>query len=385
MEKMDKTYVLRTYARDYTHFIKGKGSKLFDADGKDFIDFTSGIGVTSLGHGNKHIAKVISKQAKKLLHTSNLFLIAPQAKLAKKISELAGYELGVFFANSGAEANEGAIKLARKYGNKHGKNHIITLKNSFHGRTLATLKATGQDDFHDASFSPFVEGFSFVNDLDALMQKADNKTAAFMIELVQGEGGVNALDKAKVQEVADFCKEKDILLIVDEVQTGVFRTGKFLASQYYGIEPDIITLAKGLGGGVPIGAVLTKHKDIFKAGEHGSTFGGGFLVTQTALKVLERLQKLQKQKCLQQNIKYFDKKLNSLVKRFPHLFEKTKGLGLMRGVKCKEDAKLLVQKAHKKRVLVLKAGLNTMRFLPPLNITKKEIDEGFKRLEKAFS
>ncbi len=383
-KELDKEYVLQTYDKNYTRFVSGKSATLVDGYGNGYIDFTSGIGVVSVGHGNKRLADVISQQAKNILHISNLYVIEPQVLLAKKISELSGMELGVFFANSGAEANEGAIKLARKWGNKKGKNHIITLKNSFHGRTLATLKATGQESFHTSDFKPFIDGFSFVENIDEMMQRVDGDVLAVMIELIQGEGGVNALDKLKVKKLEEICKKNDVLLIVDEVQTGVFRTGEFLCSQVYDIKPDIITLAKGLGGGVPIGAVLTRHKDIFSYGDHGSTFGGNFLVTRSALEVLGILEEMKKDEDLDKNIAYFKKKLKELVLKFPKLFSKVKGEGLMLGLECEVEVKELIKKAHKHGVLVLKAGLNTMRFLPPLNISHKEIDEGFKRLKEAF-
>lgn len=385
---LDESYVLKTYPRNYVNFTYGKNATLYDEKGNDFIDFTSGIGVVSVGHGNSKVAKAIYKQAKKITHISNLFLIKPQALLARKISKLAKYDLGVFFANSGAEANEGAIKLARKYGNK-GENKrykIITLQNSFHGRTLATIKATGQKEFQKEDFAPYPDGFEFGKDIDEVMTMVDDKTIAVMIELIQGEGGVKPLDKSKVQELSKFLKKRDVLLIVDEVQTGVYRSGKFLASKAYKIKPDITTLAKGLGGGVPIGAVLSKRKDIFSIGDHGSTFGGTYLVCEAALKVLNILQKYQKSGQLDTNIDYFNKKLNTLVEDFPNLFKYTKGLGLMQGVSCNDDINVsdLIQKAFESGVLVLKAGQNTMRFLPPLTITKKEIDRGFERLEKAF-
>ncbi len=381
----NENYLLKTYAKKQSLFTHGKNATLFSSDEEEYIDFTSGIGVVSVGHGNKRLSRALSEQSEKLLHLSNLYLNPLQASLAKKISALAGFDLGVFFANSGAEANEGAIKLARKYGNKAKKRYkIITLENSFHGRTLSTLKATGQESFHAQDFAPFVDGFCFVKDIDAMIKACDERTVAYMIELVQGEGGVNPLSKEKVQELARFCAKHDILLIVDEVQTGVFRTGEFLCSQVYGIEPDIITLAKGLGGGVPIGAVLTKHKDIFSPGDHGSTFGGGFLVSCAGLEVLDILEDLQKSGALDESIEYFHRKLKELASEF-EFFQSIQGVGLMQGIKCSSSIEVgdLVNKAHENKLLVLKAGLNTLRFLPPLSITKEEIDEGFKRLRKA--
>lgn len=385
---LDKKYVLNTYPRNYVNFTHGKNATVFSDDGKDYIDFTSGIGVVSVGHGNERVANVLYEQAKKISHISNLYLIAPQALLAEKISQLSGFDLGIFFANSGAEANEGAIKLARKYGMQGDKKRykIITLENSFHGRTLATVKATGQSDFHKDDFAPYPDGFSFGRDIDEVIQMVDDETIAIMIELVQGEGGVMPLDIQKVKQLSEFCKQNDVLLIVDEVQTGVFRSGEFLATNVYGITPDIITLAKGLGGGVPIGAVLTTKKSAFEVGDHGSTFGGTFLVTKVALEVLDILQNYKSSQQLNKTIEYFNKKLNYLLSKFPNLFSKKAGIGLMQGLRCNDDIDVgnLIQKAFDERVLVLKAGHNTMRFLPPLSIDINEIDEGFKRLEKAL-
>ncbi len=389
LEKIDKKYVLNTYARNYVNFKKGINATLFDENKKDYIDFTSGIGVVSVGHGNKKVAKKIYKQVSNITHISNLYAIEPQALLAKKISKLSKMNMGVFFANSGAEANEGAIKIARKYGQtkfKEKKYKIITLESSFHGRTISTLKATGQKTMHQDSFAPYPDGFSYVSTIQDIYKNIDKQTVGVMIELIQGEGGVQALDKKEVQNLAKYLKEKGLLLIVDEVQTGIYRSGEFLCSNLYKIEPDIITLAKGLGGGVPIGAVLTKHKDILNAGDHGSTFGGNYLVTSTALKVLDILKKHKKEKKLKNTIKYFNSKLDEIYKKNQNIFIKNTGLGLMKGLRVKdnETLSLIISKAFEEGVLVLKAGKNTLRFLPCLTISKKEIDKGFKRLDKAL-
>lgn len=388
-KEMDKKYVLNTYPRNYINFKKGKSATLFDDSGRDYIDFTSGIGVTSVGHGNARLANAIADQASSLIHTSNLFLIEPQAKLAKKIAELYGKDVGTFFANSGAEANEGAIKIARKYGEKMFKNkryRVITLEHSFHGRTITTVKATGQKSFHKPDFSPYPDGFSYEPNIEALYNAIDDETVAVMIELVQGEGGVQPFAKKEVQKLAMFLKEQKILLIVDEVQTGVYRTGDFLATNLYGIEPDIITLAKGLAGGVPIGAVLTTHKKLFQVGDHGSTFGGNFLSSRAGLEVLDILESYKNSGELDEIFAYFKSKLKEFVLDFTNMFTETVGVGLMRGLRCLEsvDLALLVESAFKEGVLVLKSGRNTLRFLPPLTITKNEIDEGFKRLKNAF-
>lgn len=389
-KEMDKEYVLNTYPRNYVNFKQGKNATLFDDKGKDYIDFTSGIGVTSVGHGNARLASAISEQANNLIHTSNLFLIEPQAKLAKKIAELYGQDVGTFFANSGAEANEGAIKLARKYGEKKFENKrykIITLEHSFHGRTITTVKATGQKSFHKPDFSPYPDGFSYDKNINEIYNSIDNETVAVMIELVQGEGGVAPFAKEEIQKLSAFLKEQEILLIVDEVQTGIYRSGEFLATNLYDIKPDIITLAKGLAGGVPIGAVVTTHKDLFEVGDHGSTFGGNFLSTRAGLEVLDILESYKNSGELDEAFIYFETKLKEFSSEFPKMFKEVVGLGLMRGLRCFDvvDLVALIDSAFNEGILVLKSGRNTLRFLPPLTITKAEIDEGFKRLKNAYN
>jgi len=389
LEKIDKNYVLQTYARNYVNFTKGKNATLFDENKKDYIDFTSGIGVVSVGHGNKKVADAIYKQVRNITHISNLFAIEPQALLAQKINKLAGYDVGVFFSNSGAEANEGAIKIARKYGRtkfEKKRYKIITLEHSFHGRTIATVKATGQAKFHSDFFAPYPDGFVFVPTLQDVYTAIDDETTAVMLELIQGEGGVSPFDKEEIQKLASYLHAKDILLIVDEVQTGVFRSGEFLTSKLYDIEPDIVTLAKGLGGGVPLGAILTKHKDLLVAGDHGSTFGGNYLVTRASITVLEILEKLKKDGDLDKTIVYFNKNLKTLAKKHKDKMEYVTGIGLMKGIKIIDDETLgkIVSQSFKEGVLVLKSGRSTLRFLPPLTITKKEINIGFERLENAI-
>jgi acetylornithine aminotransferase len=390
LEEQDKQYVLQTYARDYTNFVKGVGSTLYDENGKDYIDFASGIGVNSVGHGNAVLTSALCEQAKNIIHISNLQVIEPQAKLAQKIVELSGYDMGIFFANSGAEANEGAIKIARKYGetkfdNKRYK--VITLEHSFHGRTITTVKATGQESFHTPNFSPYPDGFSYEKSVADVYNAIDDETVAVLIELVQGEGGVQPFEKEEIQKLASHLKSKDILLIVDEVQTGVYRTGEFLASNLYEIEPDIITLAKGLGGGVPIGAVMTKHKEILSAGDHGSTFGGNYLSSAAGLAVLEVLKPMYDDGLIDETLLYFSEKLKVIVSNYQNLFEKEVGLGLMRGLRAKsaEVQGNIIKKSMSEGLVVLKAGRNTVRFLPSITITKSEIDEGFNRFEKVLN
>ncbi len=389
LKDLERKYILPTYGRNYTNFVSGKNAVLKDDTGKEFIDFTSGIGVVSVGHANEKVAQAICTQVNNITHISNLYVIEPQVKCAERIVKQSGYDMQCFFANSGAEANEGAIKIARKYGEKDGeikRYKIITLDKSFHGRTITALKATGQEAMHNY-FGPFPDGFTYAADLDAIEGMLDDHTVAVMIELVQGEGGVQPLDKQKVQALAKLLKQKDILLMVDEVQTGVYRTGEFLASNLYEIEPDVITLAKGLGGGVPIGVVMTSLKDILSAGEHGSTFGGNYLSTASANAVLDILEEEKNSGELDRIFIKFEQYLEELFNKYQNLFTKSVGFGLMRGLRVKDADTLasIIVSAHEKGVLVLKAGRNTLRFLPPLTISDEEMIEGFKRLDEALS
>ncbi len=386
---LDKKYVLPTYARADVEFVSGDNAKLYDANGKRYIDFASGIAVCSVGHANKRVNDAICNQLSKLTHTSNLYYIAPQAKAAQKIVEASGYDMKCFFGNSGAEANEGAIKIARKFGEKEGelkRYKVITLQHSFHGRTITTVKATGQAYMHNY-FGPYPDGFVYADDINHVESLVDDHTCAVMIELVQGEGGVQPLDREAVQKLAKFLKSKNVLLIIDEVQTGVYRTGKFLASNYYDIEPDIVTLAKGLGGGVPIGVVMTTHKDVFSAGDHGSTFGGNFLSTTAACEVMDILDEMYDEGTLQKSIDYFDNSLEKFYSAHRDIFTSKVGIGMMCGLRVKDGDTLakIILNAREEGVIVLRAGRDTLRFLPALTITKEEIDEGFEALNRTLS
>ncbi|QFR43436.1 aspartate aminotransferase family protein [Sulfurimonas sp. CVO] len=386
---LDKKYVLPTYARADVEFVSGDNARLVDANGKKYIDFASGIAVVSVGHANKRVNDAICKQLSNITHTSNLYYIAPQARAAQKIVEASGYDMKCFFGNSGAEANEGAIKIARKFGEKDGeikRYKVITLQHSFHGRTITTVKATGQAYMHNY-FGPYPDGFVYAENIEHVESLVDAHTCAVMIELVQGEGGVQPLDKEAVQKLAKFLKSKDVLLIVDEVQTGVYRTGKFLASNYYDIEPDVVTLAKGLGGGVPIGVVMTTLKDIFSAGDHGSTFGGNFLSTAAACEVVDILNEMNESGELQKNIEYFDSELEKFYNAHKDIFTSKVGIGMMCGLRVKDGETLakIISNAREEGVIVLRAGKDTLRLLPALTITKKEVDEGFKSLNSAVT
>jgi acetylornithine aminotransferase len=384
---LDQNYVMHTYARRPLAFVKGRGAVLSEQGGREYIDFTSGIGVVSVGHGHPKLTEAIAKQAGTLIHTSNLYLIEPQARLAKELVHLSGLDARCFFANSGAEANEGAIKIARRYGKENGlpkRYKIITLAHSFHGRTITALKATGQEQMHNY-FGPYPDGFVYAKDLEQIESLIDNHTVAVMIELVQGEGGVTPLDREQVQKLAQMLRRKDILLIIDEVQTGIYRTGELLACDLYDIRPDIITLAKGLAGGVPIGAIMTTHKNILQPGDHGSTFGGNFLSSEAALAVLEILKSYHESGELAEAVTYFKDRSEAIAGRFENLFEGETGLGLMRALIAKDETiqQRVIDAAHEAGLLILKSGRCRVRMLPPVTISKAEIDEGFSRLENA--
>jgi acetylornithine aminotransferase len=389
LKELNAQYVLPTYARQDISFVKGDNATLTDSEGREYIDFTSGIAVVSVGHANARLSQALCDQIHKIIHISNLYLIEPQAQAAEAIVKASGYDMQCFFGNSGAEANEGAIKIARKYGEVDGqakRYKIITLEHSFHGRTITTVKATGQESMHNY-FGPFPDGFVYAKNIDEIEGLLDDHTVAVMIELVQGEGGVQPLDREKVQALAKLLKSRNVLLIVDEVQTGIYRTGEFLASNLYDIEPDIISMAKGLGGGVPIGVVMTSLKGTLKAGDHGSTFGGNYLSSTAAKTVIEILNEYKESGALDEALIYFEKGVKALHGNFPDLFLESVGFGMIRGLRVRDADTLatIITRAREEGVMVLKAGKNTLRLLPPLTITKGEMDEGFSRLNRALA
>ena len=379
-------YIMHTYGRFPVAIDHGEGATLYDPEGNAYIDFTSGIGVTDLGYGNAVWADAIAAQAKKLGHVSNLFYTEPAARLAEILCKRTG-ESCVFFANGGGEANEGMIKLARKYSfDKYGKGRatIITLNNSFHGRTITTLMATGQEVFHNYFF-PFTEGFRYAdaNDLDSLEDAAGSDVCAVMMELVQGEGGVLPLDKAYVQAVAKLCAERDWLLLVDEVQTGVGRTGSLFAFQQYGVLPDVVSFAKGIAGGLPMSGILASEKcrNVLGPGMHATTFGANPVCAAAGLVVQETLSDDFLQEVTAKG-EYLRGAIEAL--DLP-CFGKTRGLGLMIGIEVKEGYtnKEIAGKLIENGLLVLTAGPG-MRLLPPLVISKEEMDQGVAIMKKVL-
>ena len=382
--KRDNEYVLHTYNRNPIALEKGHGLYAEGPEGQKYLDFTSGIGVNSLGYCDMTWAEAVSEQAHKLQHTSNLYYTAPCGKLAKKLCKRTGMSK-VFFGNSGAEANEGAIKAARKYSfDKYGADryNVITLVNSFHGRTIATLTATGQEVFHNY-FGPFNEGFLYApaGDMEALQELVDRNTCAVMLELIQGEGGVNILDPEYVKELVKYCNDNDILVIVDEVQTGVGRTGKLFAHQNYGILPDLMTVAKGLGGGLPIGVCMCgeKLKDVMSPSTHGTTFGANPVVCAGANYVLDTVANDEFLAEVEKKGQYFEDKLTKI-----DGVKSVRRMGLMIGIELeKGDAHDIAIKCVENGLLIITAK-DLLRMLPPLIIDYNEIDEAINILEKTI-
>lgn len=379
----DMNYVAHTYGRFPLALVRGKGARCWDADGKAYIDMTSGIGVNALGFCDVEWANAVHAQLLTLQHTSNLYYTLPCGEIAEMLCTRTGMR-SVFFANSGAESNEGAIKCARKYGHLHhgpGCHNIVTLSQSFHGRTVTTLAATGQDAFHH-QFDPFTDGFSYAppNDLDGTLALIDANTCAVMIELVQGEGGVLPLDQAYVTNLAAYCRAHDVLLIVDEVQTGIGRTGTLFAFERYGLIPDIVTCAKGLGGGLPIGAVLFGEKcaDVLQPGEHATTFGGNPAICAGVKVVLNRINDAFLDE-VEQKGAYIREKLAALT-----CVESVSGLGLMIGATLSGiTAREAALRGIECGVLLLTAK-DRLRLLPPLTITWEEINEAFSKIEQVL-
>ncbi|MCD8086000.1 MAG: acetylornithine/succinylornithine family transaminase [Clostridiales bacterium] len=388
LKALDHQYTMQTYGRFDVALDHGQGATLYDLEGQPYVDFASGIGVASLGYGHPAWVKAVEEQAKKLAHASNLFYTEPYARLAEKLCLRSGMS-AAFFANGGAEANEGIIKLARKYSfDKYGQGRatIITLHNSFHGRTITTLQATGQDVFHNYFF-PFTEGFRYAGtpDMAGVQAQDGDDVCAVMIELIQGEGGVLPLDKGFVQELADWCAQRDYLLLVDEVQTGIGRTGSLFCFQQYGILPDACTFAKGIAGGLPMAGVLANEKcrSVLTPGTHATTFGGNPVAAAAALAVLDTLDD-----DMMAQINAKGQYLMDTVRSWnAPCVDTVRGMGLMVGIVLKDgvDRSALVSAIYDRHVLVLTAGPKTIRLLPPLVITKEEMDAGLAVLRDVLS
>ena len=382
-------YLMQTYARQPISIVRGRGAKVYDMEGREYIDFVGGIAVNILGHGHPDLVQAIQRQAAQLIHVSNLYYTEPQVRLAQMLVDHSCADR-VFFCNSGAEANEAAIKLARRYGHeKHGANRfeIITMKNSFHGRTMATLTATGQEKVQKG-FEPLVPGFVYApfNDFSAIESLVTDKTTAIMLEPIQGEGGVQVADQAYLKNLRELCTQKDILLIFDEVQTGMGRTGTLFAYEQLGVEPDIMTLAKGLGGGMPIGACLAKDAvaAVFTAGTHASTFGGNPLACAAGLAVCRILIEGRVLEQARRMGDYLAKGLADFKDRHRAVRD-VRGLGLLQGLEVEIDAKAVVADCLTRGVLVNATSERVLRFVPPLIITQAEIDRVLEVLSSIFN
>lgn len=382
IKQKDQEYIIHTYGRNPIAIDHGKNATCYDTEGREYIDFTSGIGVNALGFCDSGWVSAVTAQLQKLQHTSNLYYTQPCIDTAALVCQKSGMKK-MFFANSGAEANEGVIKAARKYSFSkygNGRSTIVALHNSFHGRTMASLSATGQAQYHNYFF-PFVDGFVFAeanNTAETLSMLTDD-VCAVMMEMVQGEGGVLPLDAAYVKAVYDACQQKDILFIVDEVQTGIGRTGTFFSYQQFGIQPDLVSCAKGLGGGLPIGGVLfgEKTQESLAAGDHGSTFGGNPVVCAGAIEIVNRMDD-----AFLADVTKKGEFLRKQILALPHVTD-VAGMGMMLGISLDVDAKEVIQKCLENGLLALSAKTK-VRLLPPLTITEKEMEKGLSILAEVL-
>lgn len=379
-------YIMNTYGRFPIVMEKGEGCYLYDDTGKKYLDMCAGIAVNSLGYGNEKLSAALKDQIDHLLHVSNLYYTKPQVEAAQLLIQNSHFEQ-VFFCNSGAEANEGALKLARKYGKQISseKTKIISMKQSFHGRTYGAVTATGQTKYQK-SFTPLVSGFDYAeyNDIESLKEIMSQEVCGVIIEVIQGEGGIRVGDKAYLKQVQALCEEYNALLIIDEVQTGIGRCGSLFAYEQFGLEPDVVTLAKGLGSGVPIGAMLcTQKANVFIPGDHASTFGGNPLVTTAATVVLKELLTQGMLLHVQETGEYLRSQLDNLKEKY-NIIQEVRGLGLMQGIELDKPAKEIIGKCIENGMLVVGAGEKVIRFVPPLIITKEQIDEAIEILEKSI-
>lgn len=384
----EKKYLMQTYTRPAMVLDKGEGMKVWDLEGTQYYDFIGGIAVNALGYSHPKLVQAIKNQAEKLIHCSNLYYSEPQIILARMLVELS-YGDKVFFGNSGAEVNEGAIKLAVKYFKEKNKDKhtIIYMKNSFHGRTIGTLAVTGKYKYQK-DYLPILPKFkqAIFNDLNSVKEAVDDQVAAIMVEPIQGEGGINIASKEFIEGLRELCNKKDMLLIFDEIQCGLGRTGKIFAYQYYGVEPDILTLAKSLGGGIPIGALIAKDKiaSSFKPGDHGTTFGGNPVACAAAIAYLKVLKEENLTTKCKEKGEYFKKKLEELKEKYPKFIKEARIIGLMVGLEIEKDGPEIVKKCLEKGVLINCTAGNVLRFLPPLIVKEEEIDYLIEVLDKIF-
>ena len=379
--------LVKNYNRRKISFKSGKGSFLFSTNGKKYLDFVQGIAVNSLGHANPYLNQAINKQAKKVWHVSNAFIIPEGEKLAKRLTKKT-FADSVMFQNSGAEATEASIKIARRYFyaiGKPKKNRILCIKNSFHGRTLAAIFASGSKKMTEG-FGPKVGGFDHFNfgDHKALKKAITKKTAAIMVEPILGEGGIKVIPDWCLRELRKICNKKKILLILDEVQCGIGRSGKFFAFEHSRVKPDIVPIAKGIGGGFPIGAVLMNKKVAAKMvpGSHGSTFGGNPLAMSVGNAVLDQIFKKSFLNNVSKNSKYFHNELKKMQAQYPSIIKQVRGVGLLIGIQLHKDQKRFIEKLEKNKLLTIRAAENVVRILPPLNVKKSEIDLAIKIIRK---
>ncbi len=384
----EKKYLFQTYSRPAMVLDKGEGMKVWDLEGRQYYDFIGGIAVNALGYSHPRLVQAMKNQAEKLIHCSNLFYSEPQIILAQMLVELS-YGDKVFFGNSGAEVNEGAIKLAVKYFKEQNKDKhkIIYMKNSFHGRTIATLAATGQYKYQK-DYLPLLPKFkeAIFNDLESVKAAVDEEVAAVLVEPIQGEGGIKIATQEFIKGLRELCNKEGILLIFDEIQCGLGRSGKMFAYQHYGVEPDILTIAKSLGGGIPIGALIAKNNiaSSFKPGDHGTTFGGNPVASAGAIAFLKVLKEEDLIEKCQKKGEYFKDKLKGLKEKYPEKIEEVRGLGLMVGMELKEEGQEIVKKCLEEGVLINCTDKKVLRFLPPLIVKEEEIDYLIKILDKVF-
>jgi acetylornithine/N-succinyldiaminopimelate aminotransferase len=383
---MSKGNLMNTYGKYDPIFVEGKGSKVWDENGKEYIDFVSGVAVNCLGHAHPAIKKALMDQSEKLIHISNYFWNKPQIELSELVCKMSGME-SIFFVNSGAEAIEAALKLSKKYGSKtEGKNKIIYMENSFHGRTMGALSVTGQPKYQN-SFKPLIPNTVPVpfNNIKELESAFGDDVCGLIFEPIQGEGGIIKANYEFMEKARELCDKHDVIMILDEVQCGIGRTGNFFAYQGYGIMPDVVCMAKALGGGFPIGAIAAcgKAKDILAPGDHGSTFGGNPLACSVAIAVLNELINEKIIENISEKSEYSNKKLEKLKEKYNVIVD-IRGVGLLIGIEINKDTKEFSKKCFEKGLLVASAGKNTIRLLPPLNVTYEDIESAVNILEEVI-